>query len=172
MFISHPEVKQKLSVHAKIRQEYRSLKRIQSTKIVGYAALAMVMTAFGLIKQPLGFIWAGPLVVVLVSLFHKSRRCVAVISEQFLLDNILPEEINRQSLFQICEGLSQAHSIPSLVDIITYQDTIGRKVLLGTVLFLLFVYPLNSWQVLVGTGAIAGATLVIGNAPIVLRRLK
>ena len=88
------------------------------------------------------------------------------ISEQFLLKNIQPDELTRQTLYQICEYAAQKHHIPSLVDIITFQDFTGRKVLLGAVLFIPFIYPFKSWQIFIAIIIVYLATLAIVNTSI------
>ena len=94
------------------------------------------------------------------------------ISEQFLLENIQPDELNQQTLYQTCEYLSTKYHIPSLVDIITYQDFIGRKALLGAILVIPFIYPFKSWQIFMAVIIVYLVTLVVVNSSIVLRQLK
>ena len=172
MLISLPEIQQDLFVINKTKEEYQTLKKIQRTEIITYIVLALMMTVSCLIKQPWALLGEGLPLLILVNLFRKNRRCVAAISEQFLLKNIQPDELNQQTLFQTCEYFSKKYNIPSLVDIITFQDSIGRKVLLGALLFLPFNYPFNSWQILIAIFTVLSATLAIVNTSIILRKLK
>jgi hypothetical protein len=170
MLISVPEIRQELSGQNETKEKYQNLKEIQTTEIIAYIVLTLIAIASYLIKEPRGLL-AGLLpLAILMNLFRKNRQCVADISERFLLRNIQPDTLNRQTLYQTCECLSQGHPIPSLVDIITYQDFTARNVLLGTVLFFLFIYPLKSWQLLVTTGTIFLAALAIVNTSMVLRK--
>ena len=172
MFISLPEIQQSLSKQDKTRKEYQALKKIQITEIITYIAVVLVVIAAFFIKQPWLLFWGGLPLVVLVNLFRKNRRCVAAISEEFLLKNIPQDELSQQTLFQICEYFSKKYNTPSLVDIITFQDFTGRKVLLGAILFLPFIYPFKPWQMYAGIFAVLLATLAIVNTSIVLRKLK
>ena len=172
MFISLAGIKQDLSQVHKTRKEYQTLKKIQITEIITYMVLALIVISSYLIKQPWVLLWGGVLLAILVNLFRKNRRCVAYISEQFLLKNTQPDTLNRQTLYQICEYLSKEYHIPSLVYIITYQDFIGRKVLLGAILFVPFICPFKTWQILMVILIVFLTTLAIVNTSIVLRRLK
>jgi hypothetical protein len=172
ILISLPEIQQKICVQNKKKEEYQSLKKIQIAKIIIYVALALTITAFCLTKQ-FWILLLGILpLVILVNLFRKNRRRVAAISEQFLLENIQPDELNRQTLYQTCEHLSKKYNIPSLVDIITCQDFIGRKVLLGAILILIFLFPINDWKILIVVFVVLSATVAILNTSIILRKLK
>ena len=172
MLISLPKIQQTLRAQSKTKEWYQSLKKIQTTEIITYMVLGLIMAVSCFIKQPwVLFLVVLPL-IILVRLFRKNRQCVAAISEQFLLENTQPDELNRQTLFQTCEYFSQKYSTPSLVDIITFQDFIGRKVLLGAILILPFIYPLKIWQMLIVIFTIFLATIAIVNTSIVLRKLK
>ena len=172
ILISLPEIQQKICVQNKKKKEYQALKKIQIAKIIIYITLALIITASCLIKQ-FGVLLLGVLpLVILVNLFRKNRRCVAAISEQFLLENIQPDELNRQTLYQTCEYLSKKYNIPSLVDIITCQDFIGRKVLLGAILIFIFIFKINDWRALIAVFVVLSATVAILNTSIVLRKLK
>ena len=172
IFISLAEIKRTLCVEDKIKAGYQTLKRIQITEIMTYLVLGLIIVASYLIKQPWMLLAGGIPLVILVNLFRKNRRCVAMISEQFLIKSIQPEKLNRQTLYETCEYLSQQYNIPSLVDIITFQDTIGRKVLLGAILFIPFIYPFRTWQIVVVIIMVFLATLAIVNTSFVLRKLK
>jgi hypothetical protein len=172
MFISLPVIRQKLSEQDKIKDEYHALKKIQLAEIITYMVLALVAVAAYLTKEPWALLLGVFPLVILVILFRKNRKCVKAISEQFLLKNIQPDKLTQQTLYQTCEYFSTEYNTPSLVDIITYQDFIGRKVLLGAILFIPFIYPFKSWQILIATLVVYLATLAIVNTSIVLRRLK
>ena len=172
MLISVPGIQQKLSEQNKIKDEYQSLKKIQITEIITYMALALITIGSIYLKQPWWLLFNLPPLVVLINLFRNNRRCVTAISEQFLLENIQPDDLKGQTLYQTCEYFSKKYNIPSLVDIITFQDFTGRKVLLGAILFIPFIYPFKSWQILIAIIIVYLATLAIVNTSIVLRKLK
>jgi hypothetical protein len=172
MLISLPEIQQKLSEEDKTKKEYQALKKIQTAEIATYIALALITVASYLTKEPWTLLLGVLPLAILVILFQRNRKRVAAISEQFLLKNIQPNELNQQTLYQSCEYFSKKYNTPSLVDIITYQDFIGRKVLLGAILFIPFIYPFKSWQILVATLVVYLVTLAIVNTSIVLRKLK
>ena len=172
MLISIPKIQQALCVEHKTRSQYQTLKKIQITEIVSYMALALTVTVSCFIKQPWLILVGGFPLTILINLFRKNRGCVARISEEFLLKNIQPDQLNRQTLYQTCEYFSQEYNTPSLVDIITFQDTTGRKVLLGAILFLPFIYPFNTWQLLLAILSAFALTLAIVNTSLVLRKLK
>jgi len=172
ILISLPQIQQKISVNDQIKEKYSALKRIQITEIVIYMLLILITICSYLIKQPWFLLWGILPIVILVNLFRKNRGCVAVISEQFLQDNINLTELNQQTLYQTCEYLSKEYKIPSLVDIITFGDFIGRKVLLGAVLFIPFIFPFNTGQILIACVIVLLATIAIVNTSLVLRRIK
>lgn len=170
MFIRLPEIRQKLYEQHTTKGYYNTLKKIQIIESLFWLVLALIVEgdviychSGALIKQ-IWFLFAGGiLLVILVNLYRKKRKCVAAISEAFLRRDFSSAELERQSLFQICEYFSREYHIPSLVDISAYQDFIGRKVLLGAVLFLPFLYPFTSWQVLVVAGTILLITMAAVN---------
>jgi len=172
ILISLPGIRQKLCLQHKTNQAYQILKKIQLTETAVYAVLTLITLIFCFKKQPWILLWTGIPLVMLVNLFRKNRRCVAAISEQFLLENVDPDQLKKQTLYQTSEYLSQQYSIPSLVDIITYQDFIARKVLLATVLFLPFIFAFKTWQIWFFTIIILLGTIAIVNTSYVLRRLK
>ena len=172
MFISLSAIQEKLHTQDKTRENYKTLRTVQITEIMTYMVIALVITASYLIKLPWLLLLGGIPLIILVNLFRKNRRLVAMISEQFLLENIRPQELSGQTLYQTCEYLSREYNIPSLVDIITYQDFIARKVLLATILFLPFLCAFKTWQIWGVTLTIFLATLAIVNTSIVLRRIK
>jgi len=172
MLISLPKIQQDLSINNKTKTEYQTLKKIQTTEILTYVAMALMMTASCLIKQPLILLTGALPLGVLINLFRKNRKCVASISKQFLINNIQPDELNRQTLYHTCEYFSRKYNIPSLVDIITFQDFIGRKALLGILLLLPFVYSFNVWQIWTASFIVFYAIIAIINTSFVLRRLK
>lgn len=172
MFISLAEIQQILSKQNKTKEEYQSLKKTQKAEIIIYMVLALIMTASCLIKQPWILLLNVLPLAILINLFRKNRRCVAAISKQFLLENTQPDVLSQQTLFQTCEYFSKKYTTPSLVDIITFQDFILRKVLLGAILFLPFICPLKIWQLWIVFFTIYSATLAIVNTSIVLRKLK
>ena len=172
LLISLPKVQQKLSEDNQIKQEYQTLKKIKKTEILAYVVIVLMIICSYLIKDPLALLLGILPLIALVILFGKNRKSVATISEQFLLKNIKPDELTQQTLYQTCEYCSEKYDIPSLVDIITFQDFIGRKILLGTILFIPFIYPFKSWQILLGILVAYLVTLVIVNSSFVLRRLK
>ena len=172
LFISLSKIQQKLAIHDDIKQKYQSLKAIQTAEIFSYLAFILILITCYVIKQPLGLLGEALPITLLFNLFRKNRRCVAGISKQFLEDNIQPEALAGQTLFQTCEILSRQYTLPSLVDIITFQDFTGRKVLLASIFFLPFIYPFNSWQIVIALLTILSTTLIIINSSVVLRRLK
>ena len=172
ILISLAAVQQKLCVNNKISREYQTLKKIQTTEIAVYLVMVLITAVSCLIKQPWLFLLAGVPLMILINLYRKNRRCVAAISERFLLENIQADELNKQTLYQTCEYLSKEYTIPSLVDIITYQDFIARKVLLATVLFLPFIFAFRTWQIWFFTLIILLATIAIVNTSYVLKKLK
>jgi len=172
IFISLPEIRQTLSKQNNTKEKYQNLKEIQTIEIITYLALTLIIIVSWLIKQPwLLSLEAIPL-LILLNLFPSNRRCVAAISEQFLLNNFQPDELNQQTLYQTCEYLSKKYNTPSLVDIITFQDLTGRKVLLGAVFFLPFIYPFKTWQTYAATFAVLLTTIAVVNTSIILRKLK
>ena len=172
ILISLPQIQQRLSKQNKTKEEYQALKRIQATEIITYLLMALIILASFLIKQPWGLVLGVLPLIVLVRLFHKNRKCVMFISEQFLLEHIPTDTLNQQTLYQTCEYFAKEYHILSLVDLITYQDFIGRKALLAAILFIPFIYPFKSWQILLGILVAYLVTLVIVNSSFVLRRLK
>lgn len=172
MFISLPDIRQKLCAQDKIKKEYTALKKIQMGEIITYIVSALIVIVSCLIKQFWALILlAGPFVFLFI-LFRKNRGHVSTISEQFLLENIQPDELKRQTLYQVCESFSLKYNIPSLVDIITFQDFVARKVLLGCVLLLPFITYLITWRFWLACLAILLTSIAIVNTSIVLRRLK
>lgn len=172
MLVRLPEITKVLSVPNKVNKEYLCLKKIQTTKIITYAITVFIAAASCLIKQPWVLLGEVVPLVIFVNLFQENRRCVAAISERFLLENIQPDELVQQTLYQICENLSKKFNIPTLVDIITFQDRIGRVVLLGAILFLPFIYPFKTWETWVVVVIIMSVTIVVVNASFVLRKSK
>ena len=172
MFISLPGVRQKLFLQDKTKNEYQALKRVQTLEMVTYLVMALIVLASGWTKEPWALLLEILPIIALVLLFQKNRANVQAISKQFLLENIKPADLQAQSLYQTCEYLSKQYSAPSLVDIITFQDFIGRKMLLGSIIFLPFIALLKNWQVWGAVLLLYLATQVFVNSSIVLRRLK
>ena len=172
MIISIHEVQEKLSLKNKIKEQYRALRNVQIIKAILYIAFPLFMIFSFLLRQPWVLVGEILPLLTLLPLFRTNRQCVVSISEQFLLDNFQPKDLSQQTLYQICEYLSKKYNTPSLVDIITRQDFIGRKVLLITILFLPFAYHLKTWQTWIVILTVFSATVAIVNVSIVLRRLK
>ena len=172
MLISLPDIQQKLSTNSKTKAAYQNLKNIQVAEIITYATLALTIIGPCLIKQPWDLLLGIFPLVILINLFRKNRLCVAGISEAFLLANIQADTLNKQTLYQTCENLSKEYNVPSLVDIITNQDFIERKILLGAIIFLPFIHPFKTWQLLLVILIIFFTTRAIINTSMVLKRLK
>lgn len=157
------------------RHNYKTLKKIQLTEIFVYGIIVLIGIVSWLIKQPGVFLLEAIPWVLLVRIFKHNRQCVAAISKELLLKNIPPQELDRQTLFQMCEYFSKKHNIPSLVDIIAFQDSFSRKGLLAIILFLpfsCFFSTLNVLQLLAVNVAVFILIQAFVNASIVLRRLK
>jgi len=172
IFLSQPAIRQKLAQQEKIKMQYNRLKSIQRTEVITYLILGLVLLAAYLLKDPWALLLGILPFIALVRLFKKNRQCVVAIAEQFLLDNIPNDTLNQQTLYQTCEHLSKEHHIPSLVDIITFQDFVGRKALIAAILFVPFIYPFKSWQIFIVTFAVLLAAIAVVNMSFVLRRLK
>ena len=171
-FISLPEIQKKLAVRDRTKGAYEVLKKIQRTQIITYLVLGFVVASSCLIKQPWALLLGLLPLGVLINLFRKDRKHVGYISEQFLLANIQPDQLSRQTLFQTCEYFAKQYKTPSLVDTITGQDMIERKILLGSVLFLPFIHPFKTWQLLFAILVIFFTARAIINISIVLRKLQ
>jgi len=170
--ISLPAVQQKSSANSKTKTLYQELKKIQIAKMISFLVLALIIISSCLIKLP--WIWLAGIfpLVVIAKLFQKNRTCVAAISEQFLIDNIQPGELTQQTLYQTCEKLSRIYNIPSLVDLICHQDFTGRKVLVGAIFFIPFIFRLETWQLLAVTLILYTVILALISSSIILRNLK
>ena len=166
------EIREKLSLDQKTKDEYQNLQEIKTREIITYTVMGLIVIIAFLIKQPWPLLLEGVPLAALIYLFKHNRQSVALISEQFLLENVQSQNLKDQTLFQTCEYLSQRYNTPSLVDIITFQDFIRRKVLLGAIIFLPFIYPFNSWQIMIVMVIIITTTLAIVNTSLVLRKLK
>jgi hypothetical protein len=167
-----PEVQKGLSAQNKAQEDYAALKMIQINKIVLYLLLVGVILFAYLIRQPLVVLIELVPLAALVYLFRKNCGRVAAISRQFLLENISSDELERQTLYQISEYFSKKYNIPSLVDITAGQDSIGRKVILGAIFFLPFIYALSTRQLLLVSFIAFCASLAIVNTAALLRKFK
>jgi len=172
LLINQPKLIQKLSLKDKTKENYKRLKSGQMAETVSYNILALVMLTACLLKEPWALLLGILPLLAMFSLYKKNRKCVVAISEDFLLEHIRPDDLKKQTLFQTCEYVSKEYNIPSLVDIITHQDFTARKVLLATFLFIPFVLPLRTWQILLATLIIIIITMAILNTSFVLRRIK
>jgi hypothetical protein len=161
--ITLPEVQGGFLEKNKINDDYAALKKSQTSKLIFYGVLGLVMAVACLTKQPWALLLGTIPLAFLFKLFRKNRKCVAAISRQFLIENIPLDALEQQTLYQTCESLSKKYSIPSLVDITAGQDSIGRKVLLGGLFFLPFIYFLTTKQVLLVTFILFWAVLALAN---------
>ena len=172
LLIKHPRVLQKHSLNEKTKNEYKRLNSGLMAETVSYNVLALIMVTACLLKEPWALLLGILPLLALFSLFKKNKKCVAAISEVFLTEYIRPDDLKKQTLFQTCEYVSKEYTIPSLVDIIAHQDFTARKVLLATFLFIPFVLPLKTWQILLATLIVIFITLTILNTNFILRRIK
>jgi len=172
MLMTLSDIQKDLCGNTAIKQEYQALKKIQIAEILAYLSLALIMAVSCFLKQPLGMLTGAVPLIVLCRLFRKNRSCVARISREFLVKHILPQELKKQTLYQTCEYLSKQYKIPSLVDVIAGQDFVGRKVILGAVLFIPFICPFKNYQILIATVIVYFATIAALNTSVVVRKLK
>lgn len=172
MLVCLPEARNMLCVQHIIKEKYQTLKKVQIGEIITYLVMASILSVSCFLKQPWDLLAESIPLMALGSLYLNNRRCVAAISEQFLLKNLEPDKLNHQTLYQTSEYFSKKYNIPSLVDIITFQDRTARIVLLASILFIPFIYPFKTWQIYAVTFAVVSTTLAIADSSPILRRLK
>jgi len=172
MLVSIPEVQQTLATQDKLSLEYLAIKKIQTTAIITYLAGTLLVLEACLLQQP--WILCGTIlpIAILILLSRSKRLRVSIISKEFILKNIPSEKLNQQTLYQICENLAKKYNIPSLVDIITNQDFIRRKILLAGIPLIFFTCAFKTWQAGIIIFVILAITTVVINTSSHLRKLK
>ena len=91
MLISLPDIRQTLCSQAKTKEDYRTLKNIQTTEIITYILLALIMTASCFTGQHWGLCLGILPLIILVSLFKKNRRITVNSNRISLYDSIFPK---------------------------------------------------------------------------------
>lgn len=148
------------------------LKTLENLKIMSFILFFLLIAAAFTLKLYLIFLFLLPLFIAIRIISKNHMLNITEISRSFLI--MEPESFNleKKTLFQICEIYGKQLEIPTLVDIITKQDDILRKTVIFAIVITCFVYPFNFWNnwLFIIASFLTIQTLI--NTPLVFNRLK
>jgi hypothetical protein len=170
MLILTPTVKTKLNAPQDLTL-YRRIRAITLAEMALYAGMIAVFVYVFITKALVALLAAVTALIVLQRIHISHRRDVASLAIRLLtLD--FPTTLNAQTLFQICEHYAVKLNTPSLVDIITRQDHIGRTTIIYANIFACFIYPMDFWHIWVTILCSFYLVLTIVNTSAIFNRLK
>jgi hypothetical protein len=172
MLISFPDIKKQLNQSQPNEQLYKRLQKIIAFELFIYGSIIVLALFIFMTHQKILALAALPIFIVLQKLYSANRSCVAKISVSLITQDISPAQIASQTLFQICENYSRKLNIPSLVDAITHQDEIARKILIYTQIFCCYIYPLDFCYIWITLACSFFVTLAAINTSFIYNKLK
>ncbi|OGX27620.1 MAG: hypothetical protein A2787_09510 [Omnitrophica WOR_2 bacterium RIFCSPHIGHO2_01_FULL_48_9] len=146
--IVHPRIKEKLKTSPDLLSVYKYLKLITLSELLLYLAFFILVILFFSLRQWPLVIFLAAVNLGLLFLSLKEKTAIARLGIGVLTQDYSAEQIAQMTLFQICEIYSRQLNIPSLVDTVFALDDTLKKILIWTYILTVFIYPLNSWQVL------------------------
>jgi len=169
--ITQEKVKRDLTAESQDNKVYDRLKII----IVAQTLSSIVL--FGLLIYVVisrEFIFLSAVAIIFLITFtlqQAVRRHVSRISYRLIAQHFKPADLGKNTLYQIGEFFAEKYKIKSLVMAMTSIDVIIRKVLLYSIVFALFIFPLAFFPTWVLVLIVYWMTSAIINTSVVYKHL-
>lgn len=143
--VMHKELRGELASNQRVKTAYKWFSLISVVESVIYCLLIGLLYLIVWGKT----VMLGALAIVLVgigiSLNFVKRELTARICSVLFERDFIPAAFSQKTLYQIGEFYAKKYGVTPLVNAITSSDAIVRSIVLGTIIFVIFIRQMNFW---------------------------